>query len=142
MIEVSEAVAAVLREAAPFEPQTIPLIDSLGLVLARDVHSDVDSPPFDKSLVDGFAVRLADCAQPLPVIDRQRPGRGFQHLLKRRDIENFIAILPHWDELSEGLNAIVHGNASPKDALGVFQDAKSETQARGSASRERAKVGV
>lgn len=75
MIEVSEAVAAVLREAAPFEPQTIPLIDSLGLVLAEDVHSDVDSPPFDKSLVDGFAVRLADCAQPLRVIEVVAAGQ-------------------------------------------------------------------
>jgi hypothetical protein len=45
--------------------------------------------------------------QPLPVIDRQRPGRGFRHLLRRRDIEDFIAILPDWDELSNGLNAIV-----------------------------------
>lgn len=75
MIEVSEAVAAVLREAAPFEPQTIPLIDSLGLVLAGDIDSDVDSPPFDKSLVDGFAVRLADCAQPLPVIEVVAAGQ-------------------------------------------------------------------
>jgi hypothetical protein len=54
--------------------------------------------------------------QPLPVIDRQRPGRGFQHLLKRRDIEDFIAILPHWDELSVGLNAIVL--APGGDAMG------------------------
>lgn len=75
MIEVSEAVAAVLREATPFDPQAVPLIDSLGLVLAGDVHSDVDSPPFDKSLVDGFAVRLADCAQPLPVIEIVAAGQ-------------------------------------------------------------------
>jgi putative autoinducer-2 (AI-2) aldolase len=51
---------------------------------------------------------------------------------------------PHPVAMIKGLNAIVHGNAAPKDALAVFQDAKaSETQpARGGASRERAKVGV
>lgn len=45
--------------------------------------------------------------QPLPVIDRRRPGEGYRHLLRRRDIEDFIALLPEWDELSKGLNAIV-----------------------------------
>ena len=69
MIEVSEAVVAVLREASPFEPQVIPLADALGLVLAEDIHADADSPPFDKSLVDGFAIRLTDCATSLPVIE-------------------------------------------------------------------------
>ena len=45
--------------------------------------------------------------QSLPVIDRRRPGEGYRHLLRRRDIEDFIAILPEWDALAEGLNAIV-----------------------------------
>lgn len=75
MIEVSEAVAAVLRETTPFEPQAIPLADSLGLVLAEDVFADADSPPFDKSLVDGFAVRLADCVTALRVIEVVSAGQ-------------------------------------------------------------------
>src|SRR5260370_13172910 len=33
---------------------------ALGLVLAEDVASDIDMPPFDKALMDGFAVRCAD----------------------------------------------------------------------------------
>ena len=45
--------------------------------------------------------------QPLPVIDRKRPGAGYRHLLKQKDIVDFIAILPHWPQLSTGLNAIV-----------------------------------
>jgi hypothetical protein len=48
-----------------------------------------------------------DTEQPLPVIDRRRPGKGFRHLLKRKDILDFIGILPEWKELSVGLNAIV-----------------------------------
>jgi molybdopterin molybdotransferase len=39
--------------------------DSLGRVLASDVISDVDMPPFDKAAVDGFACRRADTARPL-----------------------------------------------------------------------------
>jgi len=55
--------------------------------------------------------------QPLPVVDRRRPGAGYRHLLKQRDIEEFIAILPQWDELSVGLNAIVLA-AGTDDAMG------------------------
>ena len=46
-------------------------------------------------------------SQPRVVIDRQRPGTGYRHLLFKRDIERFIALLPDWQELSQGLNAIV-----------------------------------
>ena len=45
--------------------------------------------------------------QPMPTIDRQRPGKGYRHLLMQRDIETFIRLLPDWAELSRGLNAIV-----------------------------------
>jgi hypothetical protein len=45
--------------------------------------------------------------QRMPVIDRKRPGKGFRHLLKQKDIYDFIGILPDWTELSVGLNAIV-----------------------------------
>jgi molybdopterin molybdotransferase len=34
--------------------------DALGCVLAEDVASDIDSPPWDKALVDGYAVQAAD----------------------------------------------------------------------------------
>jgi hypothetical protein len=40
-------------------------------------------------------------------VDRQRPGRGYRHLLGKADIERFIALLPEWDELAAELDAIV-----------------------------------
>jgi molybdenum cofactor synthesis domain-containing protein len=39
-----------------------PLADALGLALARDIVAPVNAPPFDRSNVDGFAVRSADIA--------------------------------------------------------------------------------
>lgn len=41
------------------------------------------------------------------IVDRKRPGTGYRHLLKRKDIFDFIELLPNWRELSKGLNAIV-----------------------------------
>ena len=45
--------------------------------------------------------------QKLPVLDRERPGRGYRHLLRKKDIVSFISILPDWDELSIGLDAVL-----------------------------------
>ncbi|MBZ9962506.1 molybdopterin biosynthesis protein [Mesorhizobium sp. BR1-1-2] len=59
--------AALARFEAVLFPRPLPtetrtLADVLGLVLAEDVAAPVDVPPFDRSNVDGFAVRAADLA--------------------------------------------------------------------------------
>jgi putative molybdopterin biosynthesis protein len=46
----------------PVGVETVALAESLGRVLAKTLRSDMDVPPFDRSLVDGFAVRAADVA--------------------------------------------------------------------------------
>lgn len=52
--------AALFPRAVPNEERA--LADALGLALADDVHAPIDVPPFDRSNVDGFAVRAADLA--------------------------------------------------------------------------------
>src|SRR5262245_16196464 len=44
----------------PFAAQSVKLAESRGRVLAQDVVAPVDAPPFDRSNVDGFAVRAVD----------------------------------------------------------------------------------
>jgi molybdopterin molybdotransferase len=60
LISVSEALDQVFQHAAIKTAAEFSLSESLGLVLAEDIRSDIDSPPHDKSLVDGYAVRTAD----------------------------------------------------------------------------------
>ena len=62
MLTIEEAVALVREHAKPLAPCRRSLIDGLGCVLAEDVAADGDEPPFDKALVDGYAVRAADLA--------------------------------------------------------------------------------
>jgi putative molybdopterin biosynthesis protein len=45
---------------SPLGDETVLLANSLGRVLAHDVVAAVDAPPFDRSNVDGFALRAAD----------------------------------------------------------------------------------
>ena len=40
-------------------------------------------------------------------IDEYKPGKGFKHFLKKKDIINFIEIIPNWEVLSQDLDAIV-----------------------------------
>src|SRR5207253_1902289 len=44
----------------PLPPEEIALADALGRVLAADVVAPLDVPGFDRSNVDGFAVRAED----------------------------------------------------------------------------------
>jgi molybdopterin molybdotransferase len=63
MIPVAEAQQIVLIQSRPLPPRQQPLEPAtLGLVLAEDVASDLDMPPFDKTMMDGYAVRTADVA--------------------------------------------------------------------------------
>lgn len=62
MLEVADALAVVLEHARPRKPEATSIDPAaLGRVLAADARADRDSPPFDKSLRDGYAVRSADC---------------------------------------------------------------------------------
>lgn len=60
---VDEAIADILRrvDVTPRQ-EAVPLSDAHGRILARDVASDLDLPPFEKSAMDGYAVRASDFA--------------------------------------------------------------------------------
>ncbi len=60
---VTEAIADILERIEPGHvAELVALETAAGRVLALDVRSDVDLPPFEKSAMDGFAVRSADFA--------------------------------------------------------------------------------
>ncbi|HID24333.1 MAG TPA: molybdopterin molybdotransferase MoeA, partial [Planctomycetaceae bacterium] len=62
MLAVEDALGIIHDAVEPLPARTVPLEQALGLVLAERVVSDIDSPPFDKSSMDGFAVRTEDVA--------------------------------------------------------------------------------
>jgi molybdopterin molybdotransferase len=79
MLSVSAALDVVLSHARPLPAETSSLSPAvLGRVLAEDVASDMDMPPFDKALMDGYAVRAADLPGgrgELAVIEEVAAGR-------------------------------------------------------------------
>lgn len=62
MLSVDEALAVIAARVPQGPVEAVPLEDAVGRVLAREVRTDVDWPPFDTSAMDGYAVRLEDAA--------------------------------------------------------------------------------
>jgi molybdopterin molybdotransferase len=74
MITYEEALQIILNHAYPFGKETVPFQESAGRVLAEDVFSDINMPPFNRSAVDGFACRREDLNFELVVIETVRAG--------------------------------------------------------------------
>lgn len=69
LLTVDEALTLVEQYALPGDPIKQPLEVSLGQTLAEDIASDIDSPPHDKAMMDGFAVRSADGEQARRIVE-------------------------------------------------------------------------
>ncbi len=63
LLSVEQAVEKILAQASPLGTRRVALPEAVGHVLAEPAVADLDSPPFDKSLVDGYALRFEDVAQ-------------------------------------------------------------------------------
>jgi molybdopterin molybdotransferase len=74
MISVSEAHDATARFVRPLPAVRVPLGELLGLRLVDDVVSAVDSPPFDKSVVDGYAIATTDSSELLREVELVTAG--------------------------------------------------------------------
>lgn len=77
LIEYPDAERLVLENTSRLPVEQVALEEALGLVLAWDLRATVDSPPFDNSAVDGYAVRSADAeaGRVFEVVDEAPAGR-------------------------------------------------------------------
>ena len=67
MLEIGEAWERVAAVTEPLPVERVPLAEALGRIAAEDGRSAVDLPPFDRSAMDGYAVRAADTDPPAPL---------------------------------------------------------------------------
>ncbi|MGE0088584.1 MAG: gephyrin-like molybdotransferase Glp [Bacteroidales bacterium] len=70
MISFQEAYSIVISKVIPIDSsENISLSHSIGRVLAQDVTSDINMPPFRKTAVDGYACRMSDITNKLEIIE-------------------------------------------------------------------------
>ena len=83
LVTVEEAINILFKhfKPAPLEPEEVDLFNALDRVLAENIVAKMDVPPFDRSIVDGYAVRAEDtftASETNPVrlklVDRLRTG--------------------------------------------------------------------
>ena len=60
MITMEEAIDQVVEATSLIESSRVDLADARDRILAEDVHSDLNMPPFDKATMDGYAVIESD----------------------------------------------------------------------------------
>ena len=78
LIDHPEATRLVLENTLRLPVVRVPLMDARGLALAEDIKARFDSPPFNNSAVDGYAVRSANAAEAgrvFKVVDQAPAGR-------------------------------------------------------------------
>jgi molybdopterin molybdotransferase len=75
LLTIEEAQARILEAARPLPAERVPLDAAAGRVLAEDARAAVDLPPFRSSAMDGFALRAADAAAPLRVVESSPQGK-------------------------------------------------------------------
>jgi putative molybdopterin biosynthesis protein len=98
-------------ERAPLPGEAVPLAAALSRVIAADVIAPIDTPPFDRANVDGFAVRAADTLG-------AGPGAPKRLMLNREVIACGVA--PALEVASGTATAIATGGVIPRGADAVM----------------------
>ena len=97
MISISKALDIVRQNVRPLGAETVELADAVGRVIAEDIKADTDLPPFDRSQMDGFAVRAEDTADApvmLKIVGESAAGSGWHKKLKKGEAVRIMTGAP------------------------------------------------
>jgi molybdopterin molybdotransferase len=103
MITFKQALKTTLDHATLTQTESIPLEKSLYRILAQDVISDTDMPPFDKSAMDGYACKRNDLANILTVIEKIPAG----YVPKKEINNNECSKIMTGGWVPEGANCVI-----------------------------------
>ena len=97
MILLEEAYKIVMDSVELMKTEKINFTNSLGLILANDIFSDIDMPPFDKSAMDGYACKMTDINQELEGIEVIPAGKSPKKEIKQGECAQIMtgAMIPN-----------------------------------------------
>jgi len=105
MVPVSNALKIIQREAKPLAAERIALDAAVSRILAENIIADTDLPPFDRSQMDGYAVKAADTkatSATLRIVGESAAGRGWHKTLKNGEAVRIMTGAP----IPKGANAV------------------------------------
>ncbi len=125
MLTVSEALEKIISEVCIFAPREVDLKDALGSTLAENVVSDLNNPPFNKALMDGYAIRAEDITEGfarLKVIEEVAAGSVPSHPVQKGEATRIMTGAP----LPEGADLVVPFEESTYDESTGQESAEQE----------------
>ncbi len=137
MISVEEALERILSYFDRLEPETQPITDALGQVLAEDIAADFDIPPLDNTAMDGYAVIAADTG-----------GASESNPVRLHVTGELAAGYVYEGEVSEGgAVRIMTGAPMPRGADSVVpfeetDEASTSSASGGTAPKQRTEVAI
>ena len=85
MIPISEALKIIKNQVGKLSAEKVAIAQSCGRVLAEEICADMDLPPFNRSQMDGFAVKAKDTKNApvkLRIVGESSAGTGFDTKIK------------------------------------------------------------
>jgi molybdopterin molybdotransferase len=125
MITLQQALKIVLDKAVLKPTEVIAYNQSLNHVLAEDIFSDINMPPFDKSAMDGFACRMEDIKKDLKVVEVIAAGD-----VPQRKIENGqCAKIMTGAKIPEGSDCVLMVEQTEEVSENIIRFVKDKTKA-------------
>ena len=59
------------------------------------------------------------------IVDRVRPGKGYKHVVRKKEIHDFIDLIPNWESICKDVESIIL-DAGDEWADGYYQHQQSE----------------
>jgi molybdopterin molybdotransferase len=132
----AEAAKIILAHCQPLPTARRPLRDALDAVLAEDVASPIDLPPWDNSAMDGYAVRSADLSEQseteLAVIETLPAGQFPSKTVGKAQATRIFTGAP----LPQGADSVIRQEDTAQSSNGKVtihnaRDAKKNIRRRG-----------
>ena len=104
-ISLEEAVDILDKNIKQLSIEEVSLIDGIKRVLAEDIHSKIDNPPFDKSAMDGYAIIAEDSSnnEKIKVIDKIFAGEVCNSEVSKKTAVRIMTGAP----IPKGANAVI-----------------------------------
>ncbi|MGN0308953.1 MAG: gephyrin-like molybdotransferase Glp [Lachnospiraceae bacterium] len=154
-IELEQAVSMINQRVLSWGTENIPLLEALGRTLAKPVFAESDQPPFDRSPLDGYALRAEDTVGAsrenpieLKVCDKVYAGdsadipvgpgqavrimtgamlpRGCNCVLRQEDTDMGEPVVSVYKELKPGDNYVRQGEDYQKGTLLISEGTRLE----------------
>ena len=101
VLTFDEAYKIVMSCVSETGAEPVDFIGSLNRILAEDIASDMDMPPFNKSTVDGFACRKDDLDHELEIVETVAAGMQPMKTVTKKQCSRIMtgAVIPEGADL-------------------------------------------